>query len=212
MTTTPIKALLGFERATANDVLVRGNAVLAGIYADKDDYPNPPVDEATLKSQLDSLSEKISAALDGGRTAIAAREHQKGVVIKSLRQLGQYAEHNCKDNMTIFLKSSFLPVSTTRSTSKPVSQWFRKIVAGKNSGQMEVSLMAKPDALSYLLRWAAVAQDGTTANWSEQPIGRTKPPAMVSGSMPGTTYVFQVRSLTNSGYSDWSESVTRICT
>lgn len=54
-----------------------------GIYADKDDYPNPPVDQATLKSQLDSLSAPISAALDGGKKAIAEREHLKGVVLKS---------------------------------------------------------------------------------------------------------------------------------
>ena len=193
-------------------MLARGNAVLTGIYLDRDNYLNPPIDEARLKSQLDALSEKISAALDGGRTAIAARGQQKGVVIKSLRQLGQYAEHNCKDDMTAFLKSGFVPVSTTRSQSMPLSQWFRKIVAGKNSGQMEVSLVAQPDALSYLLRWAAVSPDGTTANWTEQPIGRIKPPVVVSGLMPGTTYVFQVRSLTNSGYTDWSESVTRICT
>ncbi len=86
----PIKASLGFKKVSANDVAARGNAVLAGVYADKDDYPNPPIDQATLKSQLDTLSAAISAALDGGKKAIAEREHQKEVVIKSLRQIGHY--------------------------------------------------------------------------------------------------------------------------
>jgi hypothetical protein len=82
------------------------------VFSAKDDYPNPPVDSATLKSQIESLSGSITAALDGGRQAIAAREHLKEVVIKSLRQLGHYAEENCKDDMETFLKSGFQTVST----------------------------------------------------------------------------------------------------
>src|SRR5690242_18165451 len=119
--TKPIKASLGFKKSSANDVLNRGNAVLGGVFSDKEDYINPPVDEATLKNQLDALSVDITAALDGGKKAIAAREHQKEVVIKSLRQLGHYVEENCKDNMPIFLKSGFEPVSTTRTKVGPLS-------------------------------------------------------------------------------------------
>jgi hypothetical protein len=148
----PIKASLGFKQVSANDVLARGNAALAGIYADKDDYPNPPIAQGTLKSQLDTLSAVISASLDGGKKAIAEREHQKEVVIKSLRQLGHYVEANCKDDMNIFLKSGFQPVISTRPPLTPASDWFRKIVAGNNSGQMKVSLMAHLGALAYLLR------------------------------------------------------------
>src|SRR5207249_4168580 len=72
-----------------------------------------------------------------------------------------YAELNCQDDMTTFLKSGFQPVSTTRTQKTPLSQWFRKIVAGKNSGQMEVSLMTQPDALSYQLHWAVLGTGGT---------------------------------------------------
>ena len=208
----PIKASLGFKKVSANDVAARGNAVLAGVYADKDDYPNPPIDQATLKSQLDTLSAAISAALDGGKKAIAEREHQKEVVIKSLRQIGHYVEENCKEDMNIFLKSGFQPVTSTRVPVTPASDWFRKIVAGDNSGQMKVSLMAQLGALAYLLRYTTVAAGGTLGTWTEIPVGKIKPATVVSGLTPGATYVFQARAQTNSGYSDWSESVTRICT
>src|SRR5215831_12943671 len=106
--TITIKASLGFKRTSAGDVLARGNAVLAGLYIAKD-YANPPLNASTLKSQLDALSAAISAALDGGQTAIAARDHQKEVVAKSLRQLGHYVEDNCKDDIATFLKSGFQP-------------------------------------------------------------------------------------------------------
>lgn len=210
--TKPIKASLGFKKSSANDVLNRANAVKIGVFSDKEDYSNPPVDEATLRSQTDALSADITAAMDGGKKAIAARDHQKEVVIKSLRQLGHYVEENCKDNMATFLKSGFEPVSTTRTTAAPVSDSIRKIVPAKNSGQMLVSLVSRSGALTYQLRWAPVGPGGTLGNWTEQPVGKTKPPALVTGLTPGSAYVFQVRAVTNSGYTDWSESVTRICT
>ena len=210
--TKSIKASLGFRKLSAGDVVARANAVLDGLYTGKDDYPDPPVDQATLKAQIDALSGGITAALDGGKKAVAAREHLKEVVIKSLGQLGHYVEANCKDDMPAFLKSGFQPISTTRTPAAPLSESFRKIAPGRNSGQMEVTLVSQQDALSYQLRWAPVGPGGTPENWTERPVGRAKQAALVTGLTPGTAYAFQVRAVTDAGYTDWSESVTRICT
>jgi hypothetical protein len=207
----PIKASLGFKKTSAGDVVARANAVHDGVYSAKDDYPAPPIDPATLKTQIDALSAGITGALDGGKKAIAVREHQKEVLIKSLRRLGHYVEDNCKDDMPTFLKSGFQPITITRTPAQAVSAAIRKIVPGKNNGHMLVSLVSRQDALSYQLRWAPVGPGGT-GNWTEQPVGKTKPAASVTGLTPGTAYAFQVRAVTNSGYTDWSESVTRICT
>ena len=208
--TLPIKASLGFKKNSAKDVLARVNAVLGGVFADTADYANPPVDQATLKSQADALSASISAALDGGKKAIAERQHQTEIVIKSLRQIGHYVEENCKDNMTIFLKSGYDAVTSTRAPATPLSESIRKIVPGGNSGQMLVTLIAQAAALSYVLRWAPAVPGGTLGNWTEQPVGTTRPPAVVTGLTAGTAYAFQVRAVTKAGYTDWSESVTRI--
>ncbi len=54
---------------------------------------------------------------------------------RSLRQLANYVEHNCKDDMTTFLKSGFPPVTTIRTPVKPLSESIRNIVPGDNSGQ-----------------------------------------------------------------------------
>ena len=54
---------------------------------------------------------------------------------RSLRQLANYVEHNCKDDMTTFLKSGFQPVTTIRTPVKPLSESIRNIVPGDNSGQ-----------------------------------------------------------------------------
>jgi hypothetical protein len=207
-----IKASIGFTKVSAKDVAARATAVLNGVYTAKEDYSTPPVDEPTLKGQIDALSAAIAAALDGGKKAIAAREHLKEVVIKSVRQIGHYVEENCKDDMTTFLKSGLQPHSAKRPSAAPLSDWIRKIVPGKLSGQLEVTLVAQQDALSYQLRRAPVGPGGTAGDWIEQPVGNTKPAAVITGLTPGTTYAIQVRAQTNTGYTDWSQSVTKMCT
>ena len=37
-------------------------------------YPNPPVDMAGLKAAIDTYTAAVTAALDGGKTAIVARD------------------------------------------------------------------------------------------------------------------------------------------
>src|SRR5262249_6769165 len=98
-----IKAQLGLSKKQARTVLERANAVLARIYSDPDDFGKPPIDEATFKLNVDLLSTKITASLDGGKQAIADRDQQTAVVIKMIHQLAHHAEANCKDNMATFL-------------------------------------------------------------------------------------------------------------
>src|SRR5436309_196111 len=80
-----IKASVGFRKLSAGDILARANAILDGVYTAKDDYANPPVDQATLKTQIDALSAGITAALDGGKKAVARRKHLKEVVMTLCR-------------------------------------------------------------------------------------------------------------------------------
>jgi len=45
----PIKASVGFKRTSAGDVVARANAVIAGIFTAKDDYPAPPIAQTALQ-------------------------------------------------------------------------------------------------------------------------------------------------------------------
>jgi hypothetical protein len=209
---TLFKAKLGLAKVAPGNVLQRANAVLAGIFTEAADYPTPPVDMPTLKSNIDTLSSDITAALDGSKKAIAQRNRQVGIVIKMLRQLAHYAEANCKDDLTTFLKSGFEAVSTVRPAAQPLSQFIRKIDQGPNSGQLRVTIIAVSGAVSYELRWAPLGTGGMPGSWTNQLVSKTRPPTSITGLVPGTTYAFQVRSFSDAGLSDWSDSVTRMCT
>ena len=211
----PIKSLLNFRTLTAEVVLSTSTHIFTEIYNNPNytppQAPAPPVDPATLKSANDSLAAAIAAAVDGGKKAIAQKKAQKDVVVKLLTQLAHYAEANCKDDVTIFLSSGFTAKSSIRATTPPASESIRKIEPGPDSGDMRVSLMKYTDAASYEIRWALLGTDGVPGAWTTQAIGKIiKSPSTISGLKPATTYVFQARALTKTGYSDWSDSVTRV--
>jgi hypothetical protein len=210
--TKPIKTKKSFTKTTPADVYARATAILNGVYADPIDYPSPPIPVADFKADVDTYSVKITAALDGGKKAIAERNHQGEILIKAIRQLGHYVDMTGKEDMPTFLKSGFEAASTTKGTAQPLSQFIRKITAGPNAGQFQVAVAAVPGALSYELRSAPVGAGGTLGTFTNQPVGKTRPPATVTGLTPGLTYSIQVRAVTKAGYTDWSDPITRVCT
>ena len=53
------------------------------------------------------------------------------------------------------------------------------------------------------MRWAPVVGPGEPpAQWNVQPIAKARPPVLITGLTLGATYHFQVRGLTESGYTD----------
>jgi hypothetical protein len=210
----PIKAVKAFARMTAEVVLSTSVNIYDGIFNNPNftapQAPAPPVDSATLKSANDSLATANAAALDGGKKALARKAHAKEVVVKLLQQLAVYVQANCKDDMTIFLSSGFTAVSSGKTASPPASDSIRKVEPDEVSGQMRITLMKYPGAVSYEVRWAPAVAGGNPGTWSNQPVAYLRPATTISGLTPGTTYQFQVRAVIKAGYSDWSDSVTRI--
>ena len=208
----PIKALGGYNKKSPAENLAFANAVHSGMFTDPVDFPAPPIDEATFKGAIDTLSTKITAALDGGKKAIAERNHQEQVVIKMMRELAHYAEQACKDDLTTFLKSGFHAKSTVSSAKQSLSQYIRKITPGKNSGQFHLVLVSVDGADAYEIRCTPTV-NGTPGTPITQLVTKTRPATTIAGFTPGTTYAIQVRSFADAtGFTDWSDPVTRIAT
>ena len=205
-----LKVSLNFLDLTAADILSRAMAVYAGMN-NNPAYPTPPVDMPTFKAAIDGLQSAITEAADGGKKAKTQLAHQKQAVIKILRQLGHYVEAACQENVTVLQSSGFTAVSTTRTPAPQVTEAIRKIAPGANSGQQEITIVDDPSAASYEVRWAPIV-NGVPGNWTSQSVPKTRPPVLIEGLTPGTSYTFQVRALRITGWTDWSDAVTRICT
>jgi len=114
--------------------------------------------------------------------------------------------------MPLFLLSGFEPAPTARTATPPLCEAIRSIRRGPNSGQSFVKLVARKEAFSYQLRWAVTREDDTPGDWTIVPVANTRPATLVTDLKPGGTYLFQARAVVEDGYTDWSDSVTYICT
>ena len=93
-----------------------------------------------------------------------------------------------------------------------MSETIRKIGHGANSGQIKVSIRFVPGATSYELRYAQAVGGGAAPVWTSQILTGVRTPVLLTGLTPATTYQFQVRALLKTGYTDWSDPVSFICT
>jgi hypothetical protein len=115
--------------------------------------------------------------------------------------------------MTTFLSSGFTAAASTKSKKPPVTEAIRKLVPGANSGQMLITLVKFPGAISHEIHYGVAAQGGALpASWTVVPVPKVKSPTTISGLTPATIYVFQARAMTQAGYTDWSDPIARVAT
>jgi hypothetical protein len=206
-----IRALDGFSGVTDSDVVNRGFSVQTKMTGNLY-FPNPPVDLAVLKTDIETLSALMAESLDGSKKVIAQKNKQRKVVVKKLRLLGRYVEVACDDDMAIFQTSGFEAASKMRAVTPPLSEKIRRIEHGANSGQLVVWIKAVPGALCYELRHAPLT-DAVPGEWTTVLLTRgTRKPVILNSLSPGSLYAFQARALGKDGYTDWTDSLTFMCT
>ena len=208
-----IKAIMNFRIMTPDVVFTTANGVMTGVYNNPSfaGAPAPPVDQPTLQAANNALAAANSAAANGGKKELEQQKKDKEVVVKILVQLAHWAEANCKDDMTTFLSSGFQAASTARTNTPPVSEAIRKIAFGSVSGAVVLTLVKFNGAASYELRWGSTAPGAANpTTWSSQPAANSKTPVTISNLTPGAAYVFQARAVTSTGYTDWSQPVTKM--
>ncbi len=206
-----IKAATGFRRMTAEAVFNTSQAIYNALNGnDKISAPPSPFDLPTLLAANQALSAANVAALDGSKQAIALKSHCQDVVVNILDQLAVYVQANCNGDITTFLTSGFKAKSSTKAQATTASEAIRYVESGPKSGQASAKLVADPKAGAYEIRFAPVPAGGVPTDWTIHPVVNLRSATVVPGLTPGTTYAFQARSVTASGYSDWSDSVTLV--
>jgi hypothetical protein len=109
-----IKPLVGFAKVSDADVIIRASAVQTAM-AGNANYPNPPVDLAVLKTNIEAFVALVAQAADGSKKVIAQKNKQRATVVEMVRMLGRYVEGASKGDMSIFQTSGFQPASTTKA-------------------------------------------------------------------------------------------------
>jgi hypothetical protein len=85
--TKQIRVKLGYGPLNDKDVATRGVAVVDGM-TNNPKLPNPPINPADLKAEVETFASLIAAAVDGGKKAITERIKQRAVVVKMVAPAG----------------------------------------------------------------------------------------------------------------------------
>jgi len=209
--TKQIRVKLNYGTLSDQDIATGAVAVVDGM-TNNPKLVNPPIKPEDLKAQVETFASLIATAVDGSKKAITERKKQRAVLVKMLRQLGHWVEANCNDDPTILASSGFQQQATpVRTPPQPLDgPPSFKVENGPNSGQAIIRGKSVPKAVSYVPRYAAIGSDGKPGSWTELAPVTVIRSITVNGLTPGTTYAFQVRALGRAGYTNWSDSVTRI--
>ena len=203
-----IKPIDGFANVADADVVSRAANIQTQMTGNTN-FPNPPADLAALKTAIDAFSGLIAQALDGSKKVIAQKNKQRLVVTKMLKLLGRYVEVTSNGDMAVFQTSGF-QAAAPKTTPAPLTEKIRKVEHGPNSGQITVWLKGVAKASSYELRYAIA--NAAAPVWTSVPASSVKQPLILTGLTPATTYLLQARALVKGTYTDYSDSISFICT
>jgi hypothetical protein len=205
-----IKALLDFSKKLPELLLAQGYAILKALTGNTN-FSTLPVDLNVLKTTLDAYAVSIGDAKDGSKKAKSLRDRLGEEVIRILRALAMYVELNCKDDMNTFLSSGFQPRSRTRTPAGPLAQPSLTGLDQGFSGQLRASIKPVRNAKHYDVRSGQLGPGGLPpANWSIETVPNTKGAVPINGLTPGTTYAVQVRAYGAAGFTEWTDSMTRM--
>ena len=148
----------------------------------------------------------MAAQAQGGTAATAAKNAAREVLIGLLRQLANYVQGACDNDLTKLLSSGFHAASTNRSQSPLDTPSIIKIL-NEMSTQLVLRVTPVNNAKSYEIRYSV-----TAGQWQSGGIDTQARRMVVAGLTPGTNYTFSVRAIGGStGQSDWSDPVSHMC-
>ena len=200
----------GFKRQSTEQLITTASAIIAGL-TNNPSFPAPTVDLQTVQAAADELNAALAAQAHGGRTATAEKNNKQEALITLLRKLKHYVEDNCGSDPAVLLSSGFQPASSTRNNSPLANPVIFSIDFGL-SGEMALKITPIPRARCYEARFAKADIDNNSETWQPAGLFTSTRSITIKDLIPGTTYAFQVRAIGGStGYSDWSNPVSRMC-
>jgi len=199
-----------FTRQSAEQLVTMAGGVITGL-TNNPAFPAPTVDLKAVQAAADDLNAALAAQAHGGTAATAEKNNKQEALIVVLRKLKHYVEDNCGNDPAVLLSSGFQAAATARDRSPLANPSILAIDFG-NSTELLLKVTPIARAKCYEVRMAAMDPGNAAGSWQTAGLFTNSRSMTIAGLVPGTTYVFQVRAVGGStGYSDWSNPVSRMC-
>ncbi len=191
-----IYVVLGLPRPVAA-LIIRVNAILAAMTANKTTFPSPPIAFAMVTTHVDALSVAESATKTRAAGTIQTRNDALELVIADANQLHAYVQQLCNASPAQAANIAADAAMTLRKTgAHPKADL---TVKQGVSGTVHVVARSVNGAKSH--EWQYSVDGGKT--WtSASPT--TKASTTLSGFQPGTLVQVRQRAILTTGPTDWS--------
>ena len=200
-----------FTQTKVTDLLSQGHTVWTDMNLAVDRFTTPPLPMAMLKQDLDNLAASCSAANDGAKKDMAQRNKDRQILEHDLMLLGAYVLKVANGDPTTVTASGFvLAPPRVHKPARPLAQPTVASIDQGVSGQLLAWVTSVQKAYTYDVRCSALV-NGLPGNWTISSVTSTKVAVAFNDLAPGTIYAFQARAMGRTGYTNWSDSATRMC-
>ena len=197
-------------KQSAEQLVTMAGAVITGL-TNNPAFPAPTVDLKSLQAAADDLKAALAAQPHGGAAATAGKNNKLEALIVLLRKLKHYVEDNCGNDPAVLLSSGFQTAAATTRSNSPLASPSILGVGFGNSTELVLKVTPIARAKCYEVRAAAVGAGNVPGPWQAGGLFTSSQSMRVAGLAPGTTYALQVRAVGSTGYSGWSNPVSRMC-
>lgn len=168
-------------------------------------FPEPLVPLSELTALNDGFSAALVASDHGGRAATVVKNDARLVLMNALRRQASYVEGVSKHDLPQLLSSGFNAASQN-SAQSPLAQPVILNVLNQFSTRLTLRVTPIANARNYQIQ-----KKIGEGEWEDAGISSQARRIEVGNLTPGTTYTFRVRALGGStGYSDWSDPISRM--
>ncbi len=168
-------------------------------------FAAPIISMASLAAARTVFANAIAAAMQGGRQNVAAKNAARTFLLSSLRQEAAYVQSIAGEDLAMLLSSGFDAVRTNHTQVVLVKPEVERL-DNPQSTQLGLRLKRVPTARAYEVRMSY-----GTSGWQLVGLFTYSRPILIENLTPGITYTVQARAIGGStGYSDWSDPISRM--
>jgi hypothetical protein len=169
-------------------------------------FPNLPITLVAFEALGATFIEKLAAAADGGKRAVAEKNVARANLIDALRQIASYVQSVAGANLPVLLSSGFQPV-TSNTTQAPLA---KPVVENIDNFQSTMAMFRLKPITNMRAIEARRKKQGA-AEYEAAGIFTQARKIKQDGLTPGLWYDWQFRAIGGStGYSDWSDPVSHM--
>jgi len=196
---------LAFVQCTDDELPRFAGGVVTGMAAPA--FAAAPVSTEVMTARQADYVQKLAISQNGGKKETAAKNVSRLALIAALRLNAAFVQMIASTDLPLLLASGYRPTSSNR-TSGPLT---KPIIVNVDNFQSTILLVtAEADSRAKAQEARYRIGDGP---YQAAGVQTKATRILFDGLVPGTMYELQLRSVGGStGYSDWSDPVSRMAT